>query len=126
MTKLSALTAAYESAKTRFPAGFSFSDFEKMAEGWEVFPVLVGGDVVGAVLRNGPELHACIKPEGFKRWMGKAQIRLIEETIEKHGYALTRVQQGNEIGAVFVKRLGFKASGTEDGSVVYIKVKHGN
>jgi hypothetical protein len=58
--------------------------------------------------------------------MGKAQMRLIDEVIKEHGYALTRVTKGNEIGAAFVERLGFKAH-SDDGTVVtYVRAKNGN
>lgn len=115
------LLAAYESLRGR--TNISYDEFVEQVNGWNVEPVLVGGEVVGAILVNGPEIHACIKPEGFRRWFRKQQMHILDSTIEKHGYAMTRVMQGNEIGKRFVERLGFTESHIEGNAVIYTKVK---
>lgn len=100
-----ALDAAYESMRDR--ADIGKESFLEAVKDWECFPVHVNGKLVGAVLRDGPEIHACIKPEGFGRWIFKSQLRILADTIEKHGYALTSVAPGNMDGHNFVTALGF-------------------
>ena len=113
------LTLAHESLVDR--SEIDFQTFLEVARDWEVFPALHG-----AILRKGPEIHACIKPEGFGRWFNKAARQVLQETIDKHGYALTRVTEGNLVGDAFVRRLGFSLTHTECGSWVYRKDSHGN
>jgi hypothetical protein len=115
-----ALLTAYEATAPRLNA--TFEQFQQAAKDFEVIPVTVDGKTVGAILRNGPELHACIKPEGFKRWFRKEAKGILEETIARHGYAMTRVMEGNEIGDAFVKRLGFVEWRRETGVIFYKKV----
>jgi hypothetical protein len=108
MERHKALLAAYESMKTRLNAGFSFSDFEKQTFDWQVEPVSVDGELAGAVLINGPEIHACILPDYFGRWLTRSVLRrTLYAVLEKYGYATTHVTEGNAIGDAFVKRLGF-------------------
>ena len=106
-----ALHVAYGSAEGRL-GGMTFDEFSKATESWDVEPVEVDGQLVGAVLMNGPEIHACIKPEGFGRWLTRRVLRnTLRKTLLKHGEAVTRVTEGNAIGEHFVSRLGFKKEG---------------
>ncbi len=100
-----ALKAAHESLKDR--SQVSYEDFLLAVKDWECFPVFTNGVIVGAVLRNGPEIHACIKPDGFNRWFMKAQLKIMSDTVKKYGYATTSVTPGNLVGHEFVTRLGF-------------------
>ena len=101
------LQAAWTSLVDRYPVGFD--DFESSLEGWSVYPVHVGTKVAGAILVNGPEIHACILPFAKGKWFGKKAIRVMNDTIEKNGYAQTHAttQEGEE----FVLRLGFVRHG---------------
>ena len=119
------LLKAYESLKDRAP-GLTLDDFLKMAEGWDVHPVDVAGEPVGAVMLCGPEVHACIVPKARGLWCSKRMLRLLDEVIERHGHALTRVGRGSSEGHEFVSRLGFVAfGGGGTGAVYYRKVKNG-
>ena len=118
------LLAAWESCKDRLPV--TFAAFEEATRGWDATPVYVSGCLVGAILQHGPEIHACIKPEGFGRWLSKRVLReTIGATVQMYGHATTKVQQGNATGDAFVRRLGFHPVGTADGVVTY-EVKHGH
>jgi len=92
----------------------SFADFATATEFFQKTPVYLNGEVVGAILTNGPEIHACILPKGFKRWCSRGLIRdTLEKIIKQHGYATTSVEVGNEVGDAFVKRWGFELTGTD-------------
>lgn len=116
------LEAAFTSAKDRLPAGFPLDQFSASLEGWDALPVHVDGALIGAVLRKGPELHACVQPVAFGRWFGRQHFRLITKAIEEHGYAMTSTTTGNATGAAFVERLGFEKTAERDGLTIYKKV----
>ena len=117
-----ALRAAYISAKDRLPASFDLAAFEVAVSEWECHPVSVDGALVGAVLVNGPELHACITPAGFGRWLSRPLLRLVDACMARFGYAMTRAQ--TQAGRRFVERIGFRA--TRLSPDVFLKVSHGH
>lgn len=119
-----ALEAAYESAKDRMP--LSRGDFMATFGTWQVRPVKVRGELVGAVLVGGNQIHACIKPRGFGRWLSKGVLKdTLLAVIERHGRAITSVAKGNEIGHTFVAGLGFKPVFEADG-VIWYEVRDGH
>lgn len=119
-----ALEAAYESAKDRMR--LTREGFMETFCGWQVRPVKVRGKVVGAVLIGGNQIHACIKPEGFKRWLTKGVLQdTLWAVLAKHGRAITSVAKDNEIGHTFVAGLGFKPVSEADG-VTWYEVKSGH
>lgn len=97
------LEAAWESVNTRHPIGLAM--FCESVKDWTVYPVTVDGQVAGAVLTDGPEIHACILPFAHGKWLGRWVLRLINELIEQHGYAQTHASTA--VGVEFVTRLGF-------------------
>ena len=98
-----AIHAAYESAKPRLD-GMSFEDFAKAVQGFEVVPQLVDGKVCGAALINGPEIHFCIMPWAFGRWVTKKTFRLLNSIIDKHGEVITHANTDD--GKRFVESFG--------------------
>lgn len=101
---MDALTAAYESAADRL-CGLSLDDFMAAVAGWDVHPVTVGGAVVGAVLVNGPEIHACVKREACGRWMSRRLLGVLDQVVKRYGFAVTSATTDD--GVRFVQRLGF-------------------
>lgn len=103
-----ALFAAYESAKDRLD-GATFRQFCEMVRGWTVHPIIVDSEIAGAVLTNGPDIHACILPEYKGKWFLKRAKSILDETIKTHGFA--RTQATTDEGVLFVERLGFVKDG---------------
>jgi GNAT superfamily N-acetyltransferase len=101
------LYAAWESVRGRW--NIEFDEFAELTKDWVVEPVVVDGKEAGAVLINGVEMHACILPFAQCRWFGKRMYRLINEVIDKHGYAQTHAT--TQDGIRFIERLGFKKHG---------------
>lgn len=118
------LRVAHESIKGR--SDISFAVFYESFKDWDKTPVYVGEQLVGAILVNGPELHVCVKPAGYKRWFRKGLLSVLIEIIQKHGYAVTAVKEGNTVGDEFVKRFGFEYSHTQNGNWFYRMNHHGN
>jgi len=98
----------------------SRADFMAAFGSWDVRPVRVSGEIVGAVLIGGNQIHACIQPKGFKRWLTRGVLRdTLVRVMEQHGSAMTSVAKGNEIGHKFVAGLGFKPVSEADGVTWY-------
>lgn len=73
---------------------------------WEVIPVRVGGDLAGAVLANGPEIHVAILPAYRKRWFSPSLWRsLFVERAGRYGFVTTKVARHRS--DEFVRRCGF-------------------
>jgi hypothetical protein len=80
--------------------------FIKGLETWYLKPVMVEGKLVGAVATKGPEIHACILPEGFGRWWNKRTFQEhLQPLLETWGYAMSRAN--TEAGRHFLRRIGF-------------------
>lgn len=119
--KKQALQAAFDSMQTRLPSFVSYSLFKRLTKEWEVYPVKVNKIIIGALLIDGAEIHACIKPEGFNYWFNKAMLTILNNIIKEYGFALTRVAEGNEVGIAFVERLGFHKNTVWNNTIIYIK-----
>ena len=118
------LHIAYEILKPRFGA-LSFLEFENHVKDFEVIPVELNGELVGAIMKNGTELHALVLEKARGKWFGKKALKVIQDTIKQHGYATTRVKDDHLMGHEFALRLGFEVdkSKNENGITHYIKVK---
>jgi GNAT superfamily N-acetyltransferase len=115
-----ALIAAYKASIHILNGMLVQQFFEKMQE-WEVFPVKVDDQIVGAILRKENDMHVSIIPEGRHKWFGKEAQQLIDDTIEQYGSAKTSVADSNEAGHRFVKKLGFKPINHENDVTFYMK-----
>lgn len=117
-----AVRAAFESAASRLPPDTTPEDFAAAVAAWACHPVKVDGRIVGAVLTLGPEVHACIKPEGFGRWLNRQLLRIVDDCIARFGCASTAAN--TEAGQRFVRRLGFKPFPVNPNR--FLKVRHGH
>ena len=101
------LKAAWLSLLDRFPVEYEvFLDF---ANSCEVNPVYVNGQVAGALIVKGSEIHACILPEFKGKWLTRKELRILDSVIDKHGFAQTSATTKD--GEYFVSRLGFVKDG---------------
>lgn len=105
-----AIEAAYLSAVDRL-GGLSLAQFSDEVADLGVYAVVVGGEMAGAVIAKGPELHACIRAQFKGRWMTRGVLRFLAGVVREYGYAAT--QATTEEGRHFVERLGFKFNGKE-------------
>lgn len=112
------IRVAYESAKDRFDAEYEL--FADMVSDWDAEPVHVRGQLVGAVLIRHNEIHACITPAGFRRWLTKPLLkRTLGRVLHDYGCAITKVAEDNPTGRAFVERMGFKPVRTDGGIITY-------
>lgn len=86
-------------------------------EGWEITPHMQSGEVVGAVMVKGTELH-------FTNF-GKLRVRredirhYLEPIIEKHGSVTTRTPHHMERQHRFNQMLGFVETGGDEFDIFY-------
>lgn len=119
-----ALNAAYEACRPACEAsGLSRERFIEFYSSWRVTPLYVHGEVVGAVLQEGPEMHVAVLPKAHRRWARPSIWRqLIDGTIDRYGYAITSVAEANTDGQAFVSRLGFRETG-RNGSFIFYRLE---
>lgn len=76
---------------------------------WEVEPVMVDGEIVGAVMAKGPEVHVAVLPHASKRWCSKRLWKwAITDRLAKFGRLVTFGKSDSE----FIRRAGFVPVGT--------------
>lgn len=115
-----ALILAYESCNDRFDEPITFDDFLILTQDWECIPVFVGGECAGALMCKDHEIHACILPKYFNKWLSKKVWRSVfVERLNKYGYLQTGILQGNDIGRKFVERCGFAVYDSNANVVIY-------
>lgn len=106
--RVMAIETAYQSAADRMP-GVTMEQFMDAIAGFESYPITVRGEIVGALLVKGPEIHACVLAHVKKRWMSRHVLSILNGVIDQYGYAQT-VATTDE-GARFVEALGFERDG---------------
>jgi GNAT superfamily N-acetyltransferase len=88
-------------------------DFAALFADWDIEPVTVGGEVVGALLMRGPEIHCGVVPDARRRWMRKELLqRTLGRLVRRYGYAMTRITADHTPGIEFVRRVGFEQTGS--------------
>ena len=100
---------AFEAVKDRLPSGFSFEQFLSKVTRFSFIPVKLKGKVVGAIMADGPEVHAAILPEAHNRWFNRTTIRWLNHRLSKFGKLVTKVLDDHTMGHEFAVRLGFRA-----------------
>ncbi len=114
-----AIVAAFKSTAKRVE-WMTLDDFRQIIKDAEIEPVRVGGQVVGAIVILGAEIHACILPEFRGLWMSKRTLSTLLRVVQNHGYAKTTAT--TDEGRYFVKRLGF----IREGDVFVLRGNHGH
>lgn len=116
---MDAVEAAYLSCSDRL-GGLSLPAFRAAVSGAEIHPITRGGEVIGAVIVMGPEVHACVMSGHSGHWVSKRLLKVLADVVHRYGYATT--QATTEAGHRFVKRLGFKP----EGGKYVLRVNHGH
>lgn len=111
----------FEIMLPRLPAGCSFERFSTAFSDFEFIPVSYRGQIVGAIMRHGSELHAAVRTQAQGHWFGRQAMAVIADTIARHGQATTRVMDDHAPGHRFAKRLGFKFERSDGGMTYYTK-----
>ena len=124
-TRRAALDAAWQSLQDRTSA--PRSAFDEATAGATVHAVEIDGRISGALVVIGAELHACVKPGAFGRWLHRPALRVLRDVVDAYGRATTSVQAHCGAGVQFVQRLGFREVGRDGGVIRYElrEVPHG-
>ena len=110
-----AVLMVYESVKQRLP--INFSQFQEALKDWEFVPLTENGQIIGAVMLKGNEIHVGygIKPKASIKKHLKQTLNIL---LEKYGEVVTSVQKGNDRGLEFCKRLNFIQIGQENDKIL--------
>lgn len=105
----------YESVKQRLP--INFSQFQEALKDWEFVPLSENGQIIGAVMLKGNEIHIGYgkKPKASIKKHIKQTLNIL---LEKYGEVVTSVQKGNDRGLEFCKRLNFIQIGQENDKIL--------
>lgn len=124
-SRRSALDAAWESLQSRTTA--PRAAFDALTAGATVHAVKVDGAIQGALVVIGPEVHACVKPAAFGRWLQRPALRVLRDIVKAYGAATTSVQAHCGDGVRFVQALGFREVDQHGGVIRYElrEVPHG-
>jgi hypothetical protein len=110
-----AVLMVYESVKQRLP--INFSQFQEALKDWEFVPLTENGQIIGAVMLKGNEIHV-----GYGKKPRASIKKHIKQTLnnllDKYGEVVTSVQKGNDRGLAFCKRLNFIQIGQENDKIL--------
>lgn len=112
-----ALAAMYESVMDRVK--IPYPEFLALLGCWEAFPIIDQGQIIGALVRRGNELHLGVNRR--PRTLATRYLRaVLANTIAHYGYATTKVGKDNPAGVAFCRRLGFETF-DEDAKTWYLR-----
>ena len=87
--------------------GVSEDEAKQIVSAWEVTPFVVNGEVAGAAMMRGSEIHVALSEEWKGRALTRSRIReFLRQLAEPHGFLTTRVESHRDDS--FVRRIGFK------------------
>ncbi len=83
--------------------------------GWEVVPRFEGAALAGAALLRGTEIHFIVAPAWRKRLITRRSAReFLNPLLARHGMLTTRILHGSSGPDLFVRRLGFKRTWSDE------------
>ena len=110
-----AMQMVYQSVNKRI--GCSFEQFKDALKDWAFIPLTENGEVIGAVMQKGNELHI-----GYGKKAKSSILRHIRkplrDAITNYGFAETSVMANNPAGLKFCKRLNFVEIGRDSGRIL--------
>ena len=89
--------------------GMQLDEFRQLTKDFEVTPINHSGEIVGAMLVLGKEIHCCVDPALKGKWFGRDALRVLSAVIEKHGEATSSAT--TEDGRKLLLSLGFEQDG---------------
>lgn len=89
--------------------GMTLEQFRQDTKDFEFTPITVGGEIAGAMIVAGKEVHCCMPPELKGRWFARVALRAINKVIEDNGEAISRAT--TEDGHNILIALGFERHG---------------
>ena len=89
--------------------GITMDEIKNTFANWEFIRLTRDENLVGVALRKNAELHLIIDPIYQNTIVFLQQCRnIVDETVNKYGYAETKVINSYEVGHRLAKILGFK------------------
>jgi hypothetical protein len=84
-------------------------------QGWELIPLVIGGETTGIAALSGTEIHFALKPDARLKTITRKRAReFVKPLLSRRGYLTTRVLlAGNHTADDFVKRMGFELTNSD-------------
>ena len=109
---------SYEASKDTC-RGITFERFVFLLQDFDTKPIIVDGDVRGAVLVRGPEIHTCV-PMGSP-WISKKIVRdIIRPIMQAYGFVVTYALSWDKVGQRLATAVGFKPVSVEFGGMAIL------
>ena len=118
--RLLAVEQLLKGSVTTCQANLVLAKFE--AQGWTIHPVFFSGEVIGAIIQKGAEIHTSIAPKYQKVWNPRPYIRtILYPTLEKYGTINSEANKNDVRGVRWLVKLGFTQI-SEDETKLYFKL----
>lgn len=101
----------YEAVSKELP--LSREAYVETLIGWDISPLIIDGQRVGAYMIKGHEGHIHVEPQFAKRYARRLIKNYLEPVIKEHGY-LTTISFKEPIAKRFLERLGFYKTGEDE------------
>jgi hypothetical protein len=102
-----AVKKAFEAVQYRLE--MTLEQFEQLTKDFEVDPIIYQGQIVGAMMVYGKEIHCCVDPALKGKWFGRSALRTLSRVIKQHGEATSSAT--TEDGKKLLLSLGFEQDG---------------
>lgn len=86
---------------------------------WEIEPIIVAGELAGALMAFRNKLHIVVRPEFHGRWLKRWMLAFLQDRIDEYGPLETTVFKSNDQAIRFVERLGFQRTDENDKEIRY-------
>lgn len=120
---IDALRALHQAIAQR--TSLSFEEFVEQVRDFDIHPVRDQGEIIGAVMTRGNEIHLGVTRTPKGAHLGELRS-ILAGIIMRHGTARTSVMHGNHAGMVFCRRIGFEETGRNERGVHFELKEFGN
>ena len=107
----------YDSVADRLTC--SYDEFADLIQDWTIVPIYQQHHVIGGIMVKGNELHIGSDRPSYG---AKTYLKVIQDTLDQYGTAVTSIMKTNLSGIKFCERLGFEITGvTKDRYVLTMR-----
>ena len=86
----------------------SYDEFADLIHDWIIIPIYQQRSVIGGIMVKGNELHIGSERPSYG---ARTYLKVIQDTLDQYGTAVTSIMKTNLPGIKFCERLGFQITG---------------
>ena len=100
--------------------GIDRDEFERSMFWWTIEPIVVQGEIAGAVAMFQNQIHIAVKPEYRGRWAKRGmRDHFLNDRIRQYGPLIAKPFKSNERAVAFIERLGFKRMSEDENQITF-------